>query len=553
MTLGADAFINDGVIEVTEFVDAKTIKGTVYTDSNSYVFGLASINPTTFWAVGAWNDLYGYPGCAVFFQDRLALASSLRDPLTVWLSQTGNYVGFYAHGKKPHDDDAIVAPLVSSAVNSIENMVSLGYILAFTAGGEWKIGASSASAALTPTSISAVQQGYVGASDLPPVVIADRALFVSVLGNIVRDFAYDIYSESFKGDDMTLYAKHLFRNHSLRDWAYQMAPDNLIWAVRDDGKLLSFTYIKEQQVWAWAEHETEGEVESIACVPGSEQNEVYMVVKRRINGSDTRYLEHLQPRLATTDPRRQFFLDCGLSLDIPISISGIDLNNPIFIHSHAHGLSGGDIIDILNVKGTAELNGRRYRVGVTTDDTFTIVDYDSGLPVNGAGFVPYESGGEIHKCHRVVSGLDHLEGKTVTVVADGSNIGEFTVSSGTIDMGMIASIVHVGLPYTSKMQTLDLTLPRNDGTSMGRSKRISGVIARFKDTFEGYIGINGFDSMTPIEPTLGDIWGEPGSLASGDIEVDPYSEYSKEASITVMQDQPFPMTLLSLVGKVEME
>lgn len=551
--LSAAPYMNDAFLTITEIISATQVKATVYTDANDNVWGLSSTDATMYWARGAWNEYFGYPRCCVFYQDRLVFASSTEDPLTLWFSETGNYVGFYQHSGTLQDDDAIIAPLVSSAVNAIENMVALGYILCFTAGGEWKVGAASASTALTYKSISAVQQSYIGASPLPPVVVGDRALYATSLGNVVNDFAYDVYSDTFKGADLTLYARHLFRNYEIVDWAYQSAPDNIIWVVRSDGQVLSFTFIKDQEVWAWGIHETSGKVESICSIAGDLQNDIYFVVRRTINGSSVRYVEKLAPRMATDDVRQQFFVDCGLSYDNPLSITGATNTNPCAIGVTAHGLSTGDIIDILDVSGMTELNGMRYRVGTTSTDSFFIMSYEDGTAVDSTSFSAYTSGGYVRKCVSTVSGLGHLEGSTVQVVADGGFIGEKTVSSGSVTLDYPASIIHVGLPYTAAIRTLDLNLPRNDGTSAGRPKRVNKITVRVKDSKCGYVGVNGYNGMDKLEMPELNRWGIPDALTSEDITAKPYTEYEPEASITVKQDKPFPLTVLALMAEIEME
>lgn len=551
--LSASPFMNDAFLTITEVLSATQAKATVYTASNEYVWGLSSTDATMFWAVGAWNEAYGYPRCCVFYQDRLVFASTTEDPLTLWFSETGNYVGFYQHSGMLEDDDAIVAPLVSSAVNAIENMVALGYILCFTAGGEWKVGASSASSALTYKSISAVQQSYMGASPIPPVVVGDRALYSTALGNVVNDFAYDAYSETFKGADLTLYSKHLFRNYEIVDWAYQAAPDNIIWAVRSDGVLLSFTFIKDQEVWAWGEHETDGVFESVCSIAGDTQNDIYFVVKRTINGVATRYVEKLMPRMETTDIRQQFYVDCGLSYDVPLAINSISKSATCAVGSAAHGLSTGDIVDIIDVVGMTEVNGMRYKVGSTTTDSFFLLSYETEAAIDSTSFTTYISGGYVRKCVSTISGMSHLEGKDVQIIADGGYVGMQTVASGAISLSYPASIVHIGLPYTARLRTMDLNLPRNDGSSAGRPKKINRVTIRVKDAKCGTVGINNYDNMEELDTPELNRWGYPDTLLTSDIIVKPYGEYESEASITVEQTKPFPLTVLALMAEIEME
>jgi hypothetical protein len=544
INLNAYSFVMDGVVKITAVTSGTVATADVITD-------LAFTTATKDWAEGAWSTKNGYPFCTKFYQNRLGFAATTKDPLTLWLSQIGDYPNFLIH-PTVEDDDAITAPLVSQGVNSIRSMVSLSNMLAFTAGGEWKIGTGSESSALTSNTVRAVQQGYRGSSTLEPLIIGDRVLYCQEMGSVVRDFGYSITDDAYKGDDLTLLARHLFRNFSIVDWCFQQEPDGIIWAVRSDGVLLSFTYIKEQDVWAWAEHVTDGEFESVAAIPGSDYTEVYFVVKREINGSVKRYIEKLMPRMVSTDPRDQFFVDCGLSYDNPITITGVTQASPIVITAASHGLSAGNYVDISDVVGMTELNGMRYKVGIVTTNTFTLLNMDDDSNIDGTSYTAYKSSGYVRKCVTTVSGLSHLEGEAVTILADGSVSPSQVVSGGSITLDDYASRIHVGLGYTCDLETLNVDIPMKDGTTQNRKKHINAVTVKFENSYGGYIGINNSDNLEGIEPTLALIMGKPGSLVTGNKKVQPYAEWSDTATVFIRQSDPLPMTVLTVMPEVEL-
>jgi len=549
-TLSTTAFTNNGYSTIVSYVNPTTVTATVYTNDSKYIWGIALTKPTANWAIGAWNEEYGYPACVKFFQNRLGFAGSTKDPLTLWLSQTGDYPNFIT-SPVVTDSDSITAPLVSEGVNAIRSMVSIGDMIAFTAGGTWKIGAGSESSALTPTTVRALQQGYIGTSALTPIIVGSRILYCQELGSTVRDISYQFADNVYKGDDMTMLARHLFKNYNIVDWAFQQEPDGIVWAVRDDGVMLSFTYNKEQDVYAWARHITDGEYESVATIPGDGYTEVYVVVKREINGVDKRFIEKLMPRMVSTDPRDQFFVDCGLTLDNPIAITGATKANPIVITAPSHGFSNGDYIDIVSIKGMTEINGSRYKVANKTTNTFELTNMDTGINIDGTAFTSYKSGGYVRKSVLTVSGLDHLEGETVTILADGSVNTKQVVTGGSITLDDYASRVHVGLGYECNLETLNLDFPMSDGTIQGRSKAIRTVTARFENTCGGTIGINGDKNLEPIEQMLSTTWGNPSDLFTGDVEVSPYAEFSTNATIYFRQSDPLPVTILAIMAEVE--
>jgi hypothetical protein len=549
-TLSSTAFANNGYATITAYTNATTVTATVYENGNKYIWGIASTGSTADWSIGAWNEEYGYPACAKFYQNRLGFAGSTKDPLTLWMSQTGDYPNFIVNSPT-EDSDAITAPLVSEGVNSIRSMVSISNMMAFTAGGTWKIGTGSESTSLAPTTVRALQQGYIGVSNLNPIVIGSRILYCQEMGSTIRDISYQLADDVYKGDDMTMLSRHLFKNYSIVDWAFQQEPDGIIWAIRSDGVLLSFTYNKEQDVYAWSRHITDGEYESVAAIPGDGYTEIYFVVRREINGVYKRYIEKLVPRMVSTDPRDQFFVDCGLSLDNPITITGATKTNPVVITATAHGLSNGNYVDISDVKGMTELNGMRYKVANKTTDTFQLINMDDDTNIDGTGYTAYKSSGYVRKCVITVSGLNHLEGKTVTILADGSVNTTQVVSGGSITLNDYASRVHVGLGYECNLETLNIDFPMNNGTIQGRTKKICNVTIRFENTYGGYVGINGDNNLEVIEQTLATIMGKPGDLVTGDKKVSPYADFETNATVYIRQPDPLPMTVLAIMSEVE--
>ena len=162
-----------------------------------------------------------------------------------------------------------------------------------------------------------VPQSYTGCADLPPIVINYDVLYVQAKGSIVRDLAYNFYAQVYTGTDMSILSNHLFFGHNLERWAYAEQPFYQVWAVRDDGMLLSFTYLKEQDVYAWAHHDSPGNsgtdlflsVASIPeqQIPGINMDSVYFVVQRTIpginGGNPVKYVERMTSRNFLTNGR----------------------------------------------------------------------------------------------------------------------------------------------------------------------------------------------------------------------------------------------------------
>lgn len=553
-TLTATSFIQDGYVKITKYNSATSVNGTVQVDRNNYIYSLGSTQPTRLWAIGSWNNDYGYPAVASFYQNRLCFASTRHEPLGFWASNTGDYNRFRVQSEV-QDDDSISVTLVSGHANEVLNMVSMNALLCFTYGSEWRINSGTGRSALTPTTINAAQQSAEGSNNVPPLIINDRMLFITKLGDSVRDFAYDYSYDSYKGTDQTLYSRHLFENHKIVDWAYQKSPDEVIWCVRDDGALLSFTYIYDEKIYSWAKHETDGYVESVASIPGDNKDELFLVVRRTINGATKRYVERLEEHFTAgaSDDSMLYFslLDSHLLLNDPhniTSISGNATSITMVLDSAISGLVVGDEVTLRN-KYADRYDALRLKVTsvsgttVVTNNPYGITDFSSeGVP-------------NLRKVYHSFGGLQHLEGRQVRLYGDGSDLGLFTVKNGTITSDVGASSACIGLDYESRLQTLDIQIPTNNGNSRGRKKRIVRPKLELNASWGGEVGINGYDHMEPMSAMPNgliryDTLGKPPETYNGLKEVEPMSTVCDNCTITVRQSQPFPLGILNIMAEV---
>ncbi len=168
-------------------------------------------------------------------------------------------------------------------------------------------------------------QSYAGSSDVRPLVIDDSALYVEDKQRSVRDLFYTFQSDSFTGQDLSIMARHLFEDRDIVEWDFAREPNSVVWCVMSDGTLLSMTYVRTHEIWGWCRHDTAGEVESVCSIGEGDEDAVYLIVKREINGSDVRYVERLT-RATCHCPATAFYVDCGLQYDgaATTTLSGLD-------------------------------------------------------------------------------------------------------------------------------------------------------------------------------------------------------------------------------------
>lgn len=529
------------------------------TVNNSWVY--EAITPdwdsSTPVAKNPFDSENNYPGTCTFFEQRLLFARTNNDPQTVWGSVIGNFENMNISSPL-RDDDSYQFTINALQVNEIKWLVPINELIIGTAGTEWKMAPGSSSDTITPTSVNVKMQSKWGSSDVMPLMIGNTVLYVQNSGNIVRDLLYSLEVDGYTGNNLTLLAEHLFKDHSITEWAFQQAPYSVVWAIRDDGVLLGMTYAREHEVWGWHRHTTDGYFESIASVQtGTTFDDVYFIVQREIDGETVRYIERFVERLPGADVEQAFFVDCGLSLDAPVTITGATAANPVVVTASAHGFSNGDLVDIRAVGGMTELvedsEGndlpyKRYTIANVDTNTFELQD-QRGNDIDGSEFSAFTSGGTVRKAITSLSGLDHLEGETVVVLANGNVVRDLVVTNGAITLSFAASIIRVGLPFVSKMETLEINISSEGGTLQDRRRDVSSIVARLEDSRAFFAGPSDA-RLVEVNFRESENYGSPISLFTGDKEVPVYSGDARSARVVIKNVDPVPLTVLTVIPRI---
>lgn len=263
-----------------------------------------------------------FPACSTYYQGRQVYAGATAFPETLNASKTGDFFNF-SYSSPSRANDGIVATIASRKVNAIKHMIPMQSLVVLSASGAWRVDAGSAAGGISPANITAVPQAFNGCGDVPPIAINYDILYVQEKGSTVRDLAYNFYVNVYTGQDMTVLSNHLFLGHQILEWAWAEEPFKIVWAVRDDGYLLSFTYLKEQDIYGWAHHDTEGQFKSVCAISEGNEDAVYLVVQREIGGFLNQYVERMASRNMQAKPEYNppvpahlelaWFVDCGLS------------------------------------------------------------------------------------------------------------------------------------------------------------------------------------------------------------------------------------------------
>lgn len=511
------------------------------------------------WARYAWNSVNGYPGTVVYYQQRLFFAASTAYPQTIWASRSGDYKDF---GKSSPiaDDDRITYTYAGRQVNEIRHLLDVGSLVALTSGGQFQIKGDQNNV-LTPSSFSFSSQGSDGASSTPPITVSNIALFIQEKGSVVRDLAYSFDVDGYQGSDLTVLANHLFQGYQLVDWSFTVVPYSAAWAIRNDGMLLTLTYLRDQQVFAWSPQPSDGKFESTCSISEGTEDGVYFSVQRTVNGQVKRYIERLSSRQFTGDVDA-FFVDCGLSYDG----RNTDPSRLMTISSASGSwLWAGPFT--LNVSGAAYFSGSsagdeihfpysEAEDGEVISKTLrmTILEYVSGNQViaQASRDIPEilrsSATADWRFARKQFAGLEHLEGKTVSILADANVETQKTVSGGSITLDSPGAVVHVGLPITAEFETLDINIP-NQETLLDKKMIISQVSLLVNSSRGVYAGTDG-KNMYEYAQREYEFYDRPVEDATGTIDVDIDANWGKGGRIYVKQSDPLPLSILAVIPSI---
>ena len=408
-----------------------------------------------------------YPAAVSYFEQRRCFGGTVNRPQNLWMTKSGTESDL-SYSLPTQDDDRIAVRVASREVNTIRHLVPLGSLVALTESAEWRV-TSGSSDAITPTSISVRPQSYIGANNAQPLLVNNNVLYAAARGGHVREMAYNDTAGGYITGDLSLRSPHLFDNLDVVDMAYAKAPQPICWFVSSNGVLLGLTYVPEQQVGAWHQHDTtNGAFESCAVVAEGREDVLYVIVNRTIGGVTKRYVE----RIAS----RQF---------------------------------------------------------VVQADAFFV---DSGLTYRGAEA-------------STISGLGHLEGQTVSILADGAVHPQRVVTSGAIELDNPASVVHVGLPITADVQTLPLAAAVDSGYAQGRAKNVNKIWLRVYRSSGIFVGPS-TDKLTEAKQRTTENYGTPPALKSDELEIMLTPTWAQGGQVFVRQADPLPLTLVSMTMEV---
>lgn len=497
-----------------------------------------------------------YPGAVSYFEQRRCFAGTNNSPSNIWMTKSGTETDM-SYRLPVVDDDRIKFRVAAREANTIRHIVPLAQLLLLTSSAEWRV-SSVNSDAITPTSISVKPQSYVGASNVQPVIVNNSLLYGSARGGHVRELAYNWQANGFITGDLSLRATHLFDGYDIVDAAYSKAPQPIVWFVSSSGNLLGITYVPEQNIGAWHWHDTAvGTFESCAVVAEGIDDRLYCVVNRTINGSTVRYIERMASR-QFTDQVDAFFVDCGSTFDgtntgaTTMTLSGgtnWDDTEQLTITASAASFAYPATTDVDDAIVFTDEDGVKYTLTIeaTSSDTVALARTDKEIPaaLRSTATATWSF------ARNSISGLDHIEGEVVNVLADGAVHPQCTVTSGAITLNIPSVVVHVGLPITADIQTLPAAMQIDNAFGQGRYKNVNKAWLRVYRSSGIFVGPDE-DRLVEAKQRTTEPYGSPPTLKSEEIPVMLTPSWADSGQVYIRQSDPLPLTVVSIILELAM-
>ncbi len=256
------ATVNGYPFTICGFWARKNATATVNELVDEYVTADASLTPPAY--EPHFEDTGKYPGCVALYQQRLALARTVEQPFTFWLSCIGDLYNFNVHDSL-REDDAMEVTLPATKYPDINHMILNRDLIMFCDSGEWIV-APTSGAALTYKTISTKIQSQIGCSKtVKPIAVNDDVVFANMTAETLVATKYSYATDGYEATDLSVLSQDVFRGNAIVSLAYKQHPDSILVATLEDGSFATLEYMKEHEVVAWSRHELGGGLKARDC------------------------------------------------------------------------------------------------------------------------------------------------------------------------------------------------------------------------------------------------------------------------------------------------
>ena len=242
-----------------------------------------------------------YPSSVGYWNQRLILGGTKKKVNTFWGSRVAEPEDF-AETLIKSADGPFELTFNSGTFDAITDFIPLDDLIVFTESKVWRVSGTS------PGNMVAYIESYSGSSGLRPFASKKSVLYVDSSLNTISNFVYSYELNGYSGQDLDILSRGLFDGYSIRDISYKDNPYGVLYCVRNDGVLLGLTYLREENIYAWHQHKTQGLFKNICAVEGTATDLVYCVVER----DGVSYIELFGNYINETDDiNDSWHLDCA--------------------------------------------------------------------------------------------------------------------------------------------------------------------------------------------------------------------------------------------------
>lgn len=358
-----------------------------------------------------------YPSTVTCHQQRKFFGRTRNRPNAIWASQSANPENMDV-SRPAKADDALAFALVTEKVNSVNQLASMKKDLMVFGGDAIFSIKGGDGGALTPSAIDPQRESGRGSSRLNPLVVDSVMFYDPIRSSGPRALGFTFEVDGYRSNNISIFSPHFFKAHEIVDWAYQGEPYSCIWAVREDGVLLCFTWEEEHQVWGWTLCETDGFVERVAVIAEGRYDRLYALIRRTINGVERRFHEWLAlPHF--DDITTACHLDCAVTQTSEVASDIIDQL------WHLEGATVSAVYDGYVVEGLVVEEGKvtlPYAANIRT----------AGLPYEGLiETLPFALGDK-HTERQIIGAvtLRALETRGLEISTDGETFDPLTSPDG---------------------------------------------------------------------------------------------------------------------------
>lgn len=520
-----------------------------------------------------------YPAAVAFYEQRLFWGGLTNSPQKIWYSKAADFDNYTA------GSNAVDAGSYTSSTKQLSSIRCLRGTeqFLFVGGSDGALrmsGGGGPDTPITPTSVQMKEIDNCGVAKAEPVSIDKSLLYIQKDLQRLRSAEFQSASDGYRPVDLTKVSDEILRGRA-NQMAFQEGKPSVLWIQCLDGTLIGLNVDSAESIVGWHRHRTRSgdQFVSVAVRPVDRGlNEAWFIVRRWIDGAWVNFIEVMD--LPREYPRREDFytsdkaadeadyrqamfdaqkygyhLDCGLSYDgadneQTLELASIAIGTGVnLVPSSTFFVSGdvGRIITQKNGPGRAVITG--YTSGVLVAAQI-LAAFEIDLDENGDYIL---DAGDWFITATTLSGLDHLEGETVHVVADGAYLGEMEVEDGEIELDSAATVVHAGLHYRGLLKSSNIDSGGMNGPAGNKKKIVNKVVINFLDTLGAKYGTDEYEGQQIDYRNTADTIGRPPPLFTGPLEgaVLDVSDHTKH--ICIVQDTPLPCTVLSIDPSIETE